>query len=195
MALSEAITIGLLALAILQAVGAIVWSKWYREAKQAQIDALKTRIKTLEQLTPKALIEQVEALQKFNEIHTAALGNQLEQTKKKMNEIEAEKGAQLAQARQAYDRLDQDYQALRLAAEEHRPPAYLTLVNSVASSQALAASTSSEVPESVVRLHETIGDTLSPTLYDAYDRANQAVQKLAKIYRAAEQRNEKSKKK
>lgn len=157
----------LLAIAIINAIGAILawvakikWSKEYRNAtdrllaakeeiintKIAEIEGLQKHIENLVRLNPKEIYEWYEGMKKIAYEYTNGLKEQLDLAETKIKDLEKENNDKSIKAKKAYDDLLQDYDVLKLTSNQHRVPNFGTLVNSIASSNALSDSTSVASP-------------------------------------------------
>lgn len=159
MTFNDVIITGLLTVAILEPIAALVWSKRYREAKEAEINALRAQITHLEKLTPKHIWEQMEAMQSMMKLHTENLGSQAHQLQQRIEELkkEGDRGqTELAEVRAAYARLSDDHAELKKALENNEFPSLGTFLSSINTSAAASLSAHIPAPKTIEALREYV---------------------------------------
>jgi hypothetical protein len=146
---------------------AFVWfGKWYRDAKEAQINTLQSRIDMLEKLTPVFWAEQLEGIQKLTKSSIDGLTLQINDTKEKLS---IEQGARLASDQQLVENNEKlnkincvlestirERDALKQSLDQGSPPSLKRVITAVSSSHQLSEFSATVAPIELNELRDAL---------------------------------------
>ena len=147
-------------------VAFILFGKWYRDAKEAQIKALESRIGLLEKLTPGFWAEQLEGIQKLTKASIDGLTAQINETKSSLaNEQDARLASdqQLAEHKVRLDKINcvlestiLERDALKQSLDQGSPPSLKRVITAASSAHELSEFSASVAPVELDQLRSAL---------------------------------------